>query len=83
MTQSRYAAKILRFLLISQIFLIFRYDVGEDFYEYFRNSYSKLGVSNNQLPGCVCDGVVDIVRVGEVTNLVEIEPLISKISFDS
>ena len=29
-----------------------------------------------------CDGVVDIVQVGEVKNLVEIEVLISKMSFD-
>ena len=34
-------------------------------------------------PVVMCDGVVDIVWFGEVMNLVEIELLISKMSFDS
>ena len=39
-TRCFYAEKILRFLLISKIFLIFWYDNGEAFYEVFGNSYS-------------------------------------------
>ena len=43
-------------------------------------SYGSVTVS---CPVEKCDGVVDIVWFGEVMNLVEIELLISKMSFDS